>query len=306
MILLTFRIAHQDRLRLGIKIERGIIDVRAALSALRSTLDGVPDTPEALLTQGLSGLPALGALVDRVLSMESDAAWLLDEQSLMLGPCVPNPSKILCVGLNYRGHIAESGAEIPKVPVLFSKFNSALVGAGSPVPLPRHVVEYDYEAELAAVIGVRAKYVSEREGLRYVLGYCNANDISARELQRRTSQWLLGKTLDKFLPLGPYLVTSDEVGDPQRLTVRCWVNGELRQNSNTADMVFSVAEIISYASQYMTLEPGDIVCTGTPPGVVLGMSKQVWVRPGDEVTVQVGDLGRLTNRMVDEEVPRRA
>jgi 2-keto-4-pentenoate hydratase/2-oxohepta-3-ene-1,7-dioic acid hydratase in catechol pathway len=301
MIFLTFG-AHRNGLRLGIKTVQGIIDVKAALNALGSSVHGVPDTPEALYQQGLSALPALGALVDRALPMADNAAWLLDERSLMLGPCVPNPPKILCVGLNYRGHIAESGAEVPEVPVLFSKFNSALAGAGSPVPLPQHVVEYDYEAELAAVVGMRARYVPEGEALDYVLGYCNANDISARELQRRTSQWLLGKTLDKFLPLGPYLATSDEVGDPQRLSVRCWVNGELRQNSNTADMVFSVAEIVSYASQYITLEPGDIICTGTPPGVVLGMPDKAWMRPGDEVTVQVGDLGRLTNRMVGEGV----
>jgi 2-keto-4-pentenoate hydratase/2-oxohepta-3-ene-1,7-dioic acid hydratase in catechol pathway len=153
---------------------------------------------------------------------------------------------------------------------------------------------------LAVVIGRRGRYIPPDKALDYVLGYSCANDISARELQMRTSQWLLGKTLDGFLPLGPYVVTSSEVGDPQQLPVRCWLNGELRQDSSTADMVFSVAEIISYASQYFTLEPGDVICTGTPPGVVLGMSRQVWLAPGDEVVVQVGDLGRLVNQITDE------
>jgi 2-keto-4-pentenoate hydratase/2-oxohepta-3-ene-1,7-dioic acid hydratase in catechol pathway len=302
MILLTFRTAQHDRPCLGVKTSEGVIDVKAALNSLGPNLGSVPDTPEAVYSQGLSALPSLGAFVSQALPSAPNAPWLLGERSLVLDPPVPNPTKILCVGLNYRGHIAESGAEVPEVPVLFSKFNNALVGSGAPVPLPNHVVEYDYEAELAAVIGRRARYISPIEALDYVLGYCNANDISARELQRRTSQWLLGKTLDKFLPLGPYLVTADEVGDPQQLSVRCWLNGELRQDSSTADMVFSVAQIVSYASQYLTLEPGDIICTGTPPGVVLGMDDKTWMKPGDEVTVQVGNLGRLTSRMIDEGV----
>ena len=131
-----------------------------------------------------------------------------------------------------------------------------------------------------------------------LLGYCNANDVSARDLQMRTSQWLLGKTLDGFCPLGPYLVTADEVADPQNLQTRSWLNGELRQNSNTADMVFTVAQIISYASQYMTLKPGDIILTGTPEGVILGMKDKVWMQPGDEVAVEVGDFGKLVNLLI--------
>ena len=274
--------------------------MKAALNSLELNLEGVPESPEALFQQGLPALAALEGLVAQVLPLAGGDDWLLDEASLTLGPCVPNPEKILCVGLNYRRHIAETGAQVPEVPVLFSKFENALAATGEPVPLPQHVVQYDYEAELAVVIGKKAKYVSEDEALDYVLGYCNANDISARELQMRTSQWLLGKTLDRFLPLGPYLVTPDEVGDPQQLPVRCWLNGELRQDSNTADMLFSAAQVISYASQYMTLEPGDIISTGTPEGVILGKADKVWMKPGDEVTIEVGNLGRLTNRMVAE------
>jgi 2-keto-4-pentenoate hydratase/2-oxohepta-3-ene-1,7-dioic acid hydratase in catechol pathway len=169
---------------------------------------------------------------------------------------------------------------------------------GEPIPLPDNAVQYDYEVELAAVIGRRARYVSEGQALDYVLGYCTANDLSARDLQTRTSQWLLGKTLDKFMPLGPYLVTADQVPDPQNLALRTWVNGELRQNSNTSDMVFSVAQLVSYVSQYLTLEPGDVILTGTPEGVVLGMKEKVWLKAGDEVTVEVEGLGRLTNSMI--------
>jgi len=300
MKLLTFKDETSGKLSLGVRTERGVMDVRGALRALGWDPGEVPDSPGALFRRGLSALPALEAFVARALPLAEGAAWLLDEASLALGPCVPCPEKILCIGLNYRRHIAEARAEVPEVPVFFSKFANALAAAGEPIPLPPHVVEYDYEAELAVVIGRRARYVPEEGALDCVLGYCNANDISARELQRRTSQWLLGKTLDKFLPLGPYLVTADEVGDPQRLPVRCWLNGELRQDSNTADMLFSVAQIISYASRYMTLNPGDVISTGTPEGVILGREEKVWMRPGDEVTVEVGGLGRLTNRMVSE------
>jgi 2-keto-4-pentenoate hydratase/2-oxohepta-3-ene-1,7-dioic acid hydratase in catechol pathway len=303
MILLTFRRSRQDTLSLGIKTDSGIIDVGSALDSLSWEPATVARTPDDLYGQGLSALPALEELVAKALLQDGKADWLLDERSIVLGPSVPDPDKILCVGLNYRGHIAESGAEIPEVPVLFSKFNNALTASGAPVPVPDHVIQCDYEAELAVVIGRRARYVSTDEALDYVLGYTNANDISARELQMRTSQWLLGKTLDGFLPLGPYVVTSSDVDDPQRLSVRCWLNGELRQDSSTADMVFSVAEIVSYASQYFTLVPGDLICTGTPPGVVLGMSEQVWLTPGDEIVVQVGSLGRLVNQITDEKQP---
>ena len=158
----------------------------------------------------------------------------------------------------------------------------------------------DYEVELAVVIGKTAKYVSAEQALSCVLGYCNANDVSARDLQLRTSQWLLGKTLDSFCPFGPYLVTADEVPDPQNLPTRSWLNGDLRQNSNTADMVFSIAEVISYASQYMTLKPGDVILTGTPEGVILGMKERIWMQPGDEITVEVGNLGKLSNTLVSD------
>ncbi|GAB4517742.1 MAG: fumarylacetoacetate hydrolase family protein [Anaerolineae bacterium] len=279
--------------KLGLKTENGVLDLAAAANA--HGLDAALTTPDALYQAGLAALTTV-----RTISERENAGFLLDERTLTLGPCVPQPGKILCVGLNYRKHAAESGAEPPKTPVLFSKFNNAIAAPNDAVPLPTNASRFDYEAELVVVIGKRAKYVSVEDALSYVLGYCNGNDISERELQMRTGQWLLGKTLDKFMPVGPYLVTADEVGDPQGLTVRCWLNGELRQNSNTADMIFSVAEIISYASQYMTLEPGDIISTGTPEGVILGMSEKVWMKPGDEVTVEIGNLGRLTNTLVAE------
>jgi 2-keto-4-pentenoate hydratase/2-oxohepta-3-ene-1,7-dioic acid hydratase in catechol pathway len=296
MKVLTFKSLRGPSL--GIKMDSGVLDVRAA--ALAFGRDDVPVTPAAFYSRGLDGLSDLSSLVAEAMPKAPGAAWMLDEDTLRLGPCVHNPEKILCVGLNYRRHAAESGAQVPEVPVLFSKFNNALAGHGEPIPLSPQAHEYDYEVELAVVIGKVADRVPVDSALEYVLGYSNANDVSARDLQLRTSQWLLGKTLDKFCPIGPYLVTADEVGDPQQLTTRSWLNGELRQNSNTADMVFTVAEVISYASQYMTLKPGDVILTGTPEGVILGMKEKVWIKPGDAVSIEVGGLGTLINPFVAE------
>ncbi len=293
MILLTFQTS--DGLNLGIKTQAGVIDVVAAGTALGVD---VPDSPTAFYNTGIDARQSLLALVDKAAGQSG--AWLLDESDLTYGPCVPDPGKIICVGLNYRRHAAESGMETPKTPVLFNKFNNTIAAPGEGVPLPTVAKQYDYEAELVVILGKKAKYVSVSDALEYVLGYCNGHDVSARDLQMTTSQWLLGKSLDKFMPVGPYTVTSDMVGDPQRLQIRLWMNGELRQDSNTADMIFSVAEVVSYVSQHMTLEPGDIITTGTPEGVILGFEDKVWMRPGDEVTVEIEGLGRLTNPMVAE------
>ncbi len=298
MKLLTFTRNHQ--FQLGVKIESGIIDITAARAALAPDNAQIPANLADLLAGGPAALKSLAGLVEKAAGQTQGANWLLDEADLQFGPCVPNPGKIICVGLNYRRHAEETGAAIPSTPVLFSKFNSTLAAPGEPVPLPDSAEKYDYEVELAVVMGQKAKHVSEADALNYVLGYSTANDVSARDLQLLTGQWLLGKTLDKFLPLGPYLVTAEEVGDPQKLNLQTWVNGELRQNSNTSDMIFTVAQIVSYISRYMTLEPGDVIITGTPEGVILGMKEKQWLKPGDEVTVEVEKLGRLTNKMTGE------
>jgi 2-keto-4-pentenoate hydratase/2-oxohepta-3-ene-1,7-dioic acid hydratase in catechol pathway len=180
---------------------------------------------------------------------------------------------------------------------VFSKFRNTLAASGDRIPLPPTAVQYDYEAELVVVIGKKCKYVPEDKALEVVFGYCNGNDVSARDLQLRTSQWLLGKTPDRFFPTGPYLVTADEVGDPHALKMRCWVNGERRQDSHTGDMIFKVPRLVSYISQYMTLEPGDVISTGTPSGVIIGMQSKVWLKSGDEVSVEIEKLGRLTNTL---------
>jgi 2-keto-4-pentenoate hydratase/2-oxohepta-3-ene-1,7-dioic acid hydratase in catechol pathway len=298
MILLTFQ--QDGAYYLGIKTDKGILDVNAANRVIN--IPGLVDTPAAFFAAGLNALPALADFAQRATEAESSPAWMLDEDRLVLGPAVPEPGKIICIGLNYRNHAREAKMEVPKLPVVFSKFRNAIAAPGEPVPLPRVAKEYDYEVELVVVIGKRARYVAEEKALDYVLGYCNGNDVSARDLQFLSSQWLLGKTPDKFLPLGPYLMTSDEAGDPQNWPIRCWFNGELRQDSSTSDMIFPVAQLVSFVSQYMTLEPGDIISTGTPEGVIQGMPKpQTWMKPGDSMTVEVGPLGKLTNDLVEEE-----
>ncbi|NOU67375.1 FAA hydrolase family protein [Paenibacillus sp. LMG 31461] len=244
--------------------------------------------------------------IARVMGGASEGnTFLLDEFQVKYGPCVTHPGKIICVGLNYRKHAEETNATIPQYPILFNKFNNTITAHSDEIPLPNRVTsQVDYEAELVIVIGKQAKYVSKEQALSHVFGYCNVNDLSARDLQIRTQQWLLGKSCDKFSPIGPYLVTAEEVGDPNQLTISCTVNGETRQSSHTSDMIFHCDEIVSYISQHMTLSPGDIILTGTPEGVVLGkpVDQRVYLKHGDVVTIAIEKLGALTNRMVDEQI----
>jgi 2-keto-4-pentenoate hydratase/2-oxohepta-3-ene-1,7-dioic acid hydratase in catechol pathway len=187
---------------------------------------------------------------------------------------------------------------IPAIPVVFTKYNNTLLDHGCDVPLGSVGYQFDYEVELGVVIGQRCKKVKAANALDYVLGYCVANDLSCRDLQFRTSQWLMGKSLDHFLPLGKYLVTKDEIRDPQQLRLRCSLNGEIRQDSHTSDMIFTVAEIIEDLSNHMTLEPGDLILTGTPQGVIMGMKEKNWLTEGDEVVVEIEGLGSSRNKMI--------
>ena len=221
----------------------------------------------------------------------------IDMTSVRLAPCVPTPGKIICIGLNYRRHAAETNLPVPKRPIVFSKMTNALAASGEDIPLPSVASHYDYEAELVAVIGRTARNVSEGDALDYVWGFCNGNDLSARDLQSQGSQWLLGKSLDHFGPIGPWLVSRDEAGDLDEMPIRCTVNGEVRQASRVGDMIFSIAELVSFISRHFALDPGDVIFTGTPEGVADGRPDHPWLKAGDEVIVEVGRLGRLVNRM---------
>jgi len=211
---------------------------------------------------------------------------------------IERPGKIVCVGMNYRDHAAEAGMEVPEQPVLFAKWPNGLIGPGEAIVLPPDPSQVDYEAELGVIIGLRARGLRTEDALDAVAGYVCVNDVSARDLQFADGQWTRGKSLDTFCPVGPRLVPAAEVPDPQRLGIRCRVNGELLQDSSTAQMVFSVAEIVAFVSTWLTLEPGDLIATGTPAGVGFTREPPVYLRPGDEVTVEIDGLGALVNPVV--------
>ena len=214
-------------------------------------------------------------------------------------PAVGVPGKIICIGLNYRSHIAETEKKVPDNPVIFSKYPNSLAGHMESIRIPEPGLKVDYEGELGVIIGRKARNVGD-DFNRYIFGYFIGNDVSSRELQYRTSQYLLGKTLDGFYPNGPSIVTRDEIPDPQDLWIRTVVNGSLRQDSSTSNMIFSIGKLISYISSYLTLEPGDIISTGTPDGVVLGMKDKEdnWLKPRDSVEVSIEGLGTLKNSFI--------
>jgi 2-keto-4-pentenoate hydratase/2-oxohepta-3-ene-1,7-dioic acid hydratase in catechol pathway len=286
--------------KLGVSTEKGVVDIQQASAELSGGVN-IPRSVDEVLQAGETAIAHMSQLVEQVLEQDLDSC-LVAEDGITYGPCVSKPSKIICVGLNYRKHAEESNMPIPEYPILFNKFANTIAADGDVVPLPFNSTQVDYEAELGIIVGQKAKRVSKEEALNYVAGYCNVNDLSSRDLQFRTHQWLLGKSCDGFSPVGPYLVTSDEVGDPNNLYIRCIVNGEVRQDSNTKDMIFNCAEIVSYISDHMTLEPGDLILTGTPEGVIFGYpkEKQVWLKDGDEVTIEIEKLGRITNVMKQE------
>ncbi|NHM33053.1 fumarylacetoacetate hydrolase family protein [Neobacillus terrae] len=281
-----------NEIRLGVKTDLGVLDLKDAGGKFEQQ---VPENMQELISLGQDGIQAVNAVVQRAVNQGNKDNFLL-EGEIHFAPVVSSPDKIICVGLNYINHAKESKMDVPTSPILFSKFNNALAAHGETVKIPQYAEQMDYEAELVLVIGKTAQNVSEEEALAYVFGYTIGNDVSARDLQFKTNQWLLGKSPDGFAPIGPFLVTSDEI-DPMNLTVECRVNGEVRQKGNTKDMIFNCAAIISYASKYMTLKPGDIIFTGTPDGVILGYEKekQKWLQPGDVMVITIEPIGELKN-----------
>lgn len=229
-----------------------------------------------------------------------DSLPLVDSAS-RIGPCVAGVGKFICVGLNYSDHAAESGMAVPSEPIIFMKATSSIIGPDDDVMIPRGSEKTDWEVELGVVIGRRAKYVSEQDALSHVAGYCVVNDLSERAFQLEgTGQWVKGKSADTFGPIGPWLVTADEVPEPQNLALWLDVDGQRCQNGNTRTMVFGVAFLVSYLSRFMSLQPGDIVSTGTPPGVGLGLKPPKFLRPGNMIRLGVEGLGVQTQRVVAE------
>ena len=281
-----------DGAGLGLRTERGVLDVAAAE---RDFSERAPTTITAMF-KGQGDIAGLARLLERAKASPNAERYFVAEDKASFGPCVTEPEKIVCIGLNYRRHIAEVGAPVPKEPVLFNKFNTALNAHGGTIGVSEEdAKKFDYEAELVIVIGRTARNVSEADALKYVFGYATGNDFTARDLQSRSTQWMLGKTLDGSGPVGPWLVSADQV-DADNLKIECRVNGEVRQSSSTADMLFNCRQLVSYVSKYITLKPGDIIFTGTPEGVIAGYpkDKQVWLKAGDKITTSIEKLGELT------------
>jgi acylpyruvate hydrolase len=247
-----------------------------------------------------AGRRALRFVEERLAMEDAAGLWHFVSDVDILAPIL-RPGKVVCVGLNYRSHLAEIGEPTPEYPILFHKSVTSIIGHGQAIVLPRVSRHVDYEGELAVVIGRRGKYISEENAISYVAGYTCANDVSAHDIEFRTSQWTSGKMLDTFCPLGPVLLTGDEAPDPGSLCLKTVLNGQTVQEASTSDMVFSVPFLISYISSLATLEPGDVILTGTPAGIGCNRSPQVFLQAGDRISVQIDGIGTLTNPVVAEE-----
>ena len=284
MRLVTFR--HDNRERIGVQLESHILDL-SRVSA------GMPTDMKAFLSLGES---ALAQTCETLASVRE--AWLLTESDVTLFAPIPRPDKILCIGHNYQGHIGIGKTELPEYPNLFSKTVNTITGHNHPIIIPPASAEVDFEAELMAVIGKRAHRVTEDEAKSCIAGYTIFNDVSARDYQKRTNQWMLGKSFDTFGPMGQALVTRDEVSDPYALYLELTVNGILQQRVNTKDMIFSVPYLISYISQVMTLEVGDVIATGTPSKLPEAAEQKRFLQKGDVVEIKIEKLGTLRNTVM--------
>lgn len=289
MRLITF--TTDDIRRVGVMIEQNGKDMVVDVCRID------PSIPTAMVDL-LAGGDAAFETVQKAVARCDSSAVLELQQVKLLAP-LPRPGKIICVGLNYRDHALEGGRPIPQYPTIFNKYSTCVIGPGEAIRIPRVTRQVDYEAELAVVIGKYCKDVPEKEALRIVAGYTCFNDVSARDYQNRTSQWTVGKSFDTFGPMGPALVTADEIGDPGNLEVRGILNGVEMQHSNTRELIFTVPYLIHFLSEVMTLEPGDVISTGTPAGVGVFRQPQVFLKAGDEIRVDIERIGVLVNRVIE-------
>ena len=299
MKLIAFTKKEGEKPRFG-----ALLDVETILDfTLSVTLANAQSAPRSFLDWLDADQPFFGLARNVYARLEtlreklrSRGAFVLKSEVKLLAP-VPRPGKVICIGLNYRDHAIESNLPIPERPLFFSKFPTCVIGAGENIVLPEHSGQVDYEAELAFVIGRKAKNVKAENALEYVLGYTNFNDVSARDFQFADGQWQRGKSCDTFAPIGEFIATTDEIPDPHRLSIKLRLNGETLQNSNTEQLIFSIPEIVEYLTQTITLEPGDIIATGTPPGVGFAQKPPVYLKDGDTVEVEIENLGVLRNKV---------
>lgn len=268
--------------------------------------------PEPGVVNGEQVTPLAGAGFSCVVSIIAGGADALQRVAAVKGPTIPlssvklmspipRPPKIICVGLNYRDHAIESNMAIPSTPTIFCKFPTSVIGPGDTIVLPKASTQPDYEAEFAVVIGKGGRHIPADKWKDHVFGYMNLHDVSARDIQLATSQWVMGKTFDTFCPMGPYLVTADEIADPHNLDITLTLNGQVLQNSNTKELIFQIPELIRHLSSVFTLEPGDVISTGTPAGVGFARKPPIYLKKGDNVVVKVQGLGELANPVTVED-----
>lgn len=289
MKLVTF--THEGKTRIGVltgKKGDTVVDLSVAAPNL-------PKNLKSFLAAGASALTKA-----QTAAKSPPAGSTLKLKDVKLRAPILDPGKIICIGLNYRDHAAESNAAIPPHPIVFAKYANAVLDPGEAIVLPKNSQQVDYEAEFGVVIGKRARHVSEADALQYVGGYLPFHDVSARDFQMRTSQWSMGKTFDTFAPFGPALTTADEIADPQSLDIQLSINGEVLQKSNTSNLIFTVQQLIADLSSVMTLEPGDVIATGTPGGVGAARKPARWLKAGDVVRIEIEKLGALENPVVNE------
>lgn len=286
MRLVTF--TRRGQQRLGARSGNSIIDLNAADPSL-------PSTMREFLEAGDKALCTARAAIDA-------GTHAIPARDVALQAPIDNPEKIICIGLNYADHAAESGMPIPDEPIVFSKYASSIIGPDANIVVPSASSQVDYEVELVVVIGKRGRNISEGDALDHVAGYTVGHDVSARDyqLEKPGGQWMMGKTFDTFAPIGPDLVTTDDVPDPHNLGIRCILNGETVQDSNTSQLIFSVPKLIAYLTHIFTLTAGDLIFTGTPPGVGMGREPQLWLKHGDHVICEIDGLGRLKNPVVSD------
>ncbi|WP_346426802.1 fumarylacetoacetate hydrolase family protein [Virgibacillus sp. YIM 98842] len=296
-------------LRIGIVVNENVIDIQEAyrkyleMERKQDLADHVqyvlPSDPATFLSIGFDAVTKARKAMDAIENEELDNISF-NRETVTLSAPNPSPSKIICIGKNYLDHAMEMGGEVPDYPMLFAKFTNSIIGPEDNIEKPNVTEKLDYEVELAVVIGKEASNVSEAKALNHVAGYTLANDTSARDLQKRTSQFLQGKTLDNSTPIGPWIVTPDEIGDPSNLSIRSLVNGEERQSSNTSKLIFNIPYLISFISKLITLNPGDIILSGTPDGVGAGMSPPQFLKDGDTVTLEIEKIGIMENKVIEK------
>lgn len=309
MRLVSYRLKERQSYRIGFIEEDYVFDLQESYrqyllskgqwETLEKVEESLPKEPDIFFSKGEQAFKR-ATLVYEYIRHKNDPAGRYKREEVILGTPQPDPSKIICVGRNYIAHAEEMKGDIPKFPVLFAKFPNALIGPEDAIEKTPLTNQLDYEVELVVVIGKKAQNVKRNEAYDYVLGYTIGNDVTARDLQKRTLQWLQGKTIDRTTPIGPWIVTKDELPNPDALTISTYVNDELRQHSTTEKFIFDIPYLIEFISHLVTLEPGDLLLTGTPEGVAAGMEEPKFLQVGDKVRLEIEQIGILENTVIDK------